>query len=67
MWDVLTILTSEFVRVTDFSPYVIFAVSLHRICDLTEAMIDNTLIAFNLCRHKKSLPSILRNENLLQW
>ena len=38
-YGILTVLTSESARVSDFSPHVIFAVSWHRICDLTEAMI----------------------------
>jgi len=34
--DILAILTFKSVRVSDFSPHVIFAVD--KICDLTEAM-----------------------------
>jgi len=40
----------------DFSPYVIFAVKWHRICDLIVAMIDKTSSGFNMCHHKNSLP-----------
>jgi len=39
---ILTVLTSESARVSDFSPHVIFAISRHRICDLTEVMIHKT-------------------------
>jgi len=54
------ILTYESAKVSDFDPYVIFAVSWHRICDLTEAMTDKTVIVFNLChQYKSSLPSML--------
>ena len=51
-------MTSKSARVSDFGPHVIFTVSWHIICDLIEAMIDETLIAFNLYCHKESLPSI---------
>jgi len=43
---ILTVLTSESANVSDFSPHITSAVSWHRICDLTVAMIDKTLIAF---------------------
>jgi len=68
---ILTVMTSESARVSDFSPHVIFAVTWHRICDLTVAMIDKTSSGFNMCRHKNSLPSTLilygLCENLLEW
>jgi len=35
---ILTVMTSEFARVGDFSPHVIFSVTSHRICALTVAM-----------------------------
>jgi len=56
-------LTSESANVSDFSPHIIFAVSWYRICDLTVAMIDKTLIAF--ISHiviKKSLPSLIMSK-----
>jgi len=56
---ILTVLTSESARVSDFSPHVIFAAKLHRIYDFTVAMIDKTLSGINLCHHKNSLPSTL--------
>ena len=55
---ILTVLTSEFRKVSDFSHYVIFKL-IWRICDLTEGMYDKTSIAFNLCHHKNFLHSIL--------
>jgi len=67
---ILTVMTSESARVSDFSPHVIFAVKCHRICDLTVAMIDRTSSGFNFCCHKNSLPSTLipykLRENLLE-
>jgi len=68
---ILTVMTSESARVSDFSPHVFFAVKSHRICDFTVAMIDKISSGFNLCRHKKySLPSTLilyrLCENLLE-
>jgi len=58
-WGILTVMTSESATVSDFRPRVIFAVSWHRICYLTKALIDKTVIAFNLCYHKNSLPCLL--------
>jgi len=52
---ILTVLTSESANVSDFSPHIIFAVGWHRICDLTVAMIDKTLVAFISCVVIKSL------------
>jgi len=46
---ILKIMTSESARVSHFSLYVIFAVKWHRICDLTDAIIDKTSSGFNLC------------------
>jgi len=68
---ILTVMTSESARVSDFIPHIIFAVKWHRICELTVAMIDKTSSGFNLFHHKKYfLPSTLRLcrlcENLLQ-
>jgi len=34
---ILTIMTFESARVSDFSPHVIFAIEWHRICDLEYA------------------------------
>jgi len=51
------ILTSETANLSDFSPHIIFAVSWHRICGLTVAMIDKTLIC-----DKKSLPSLIMSK-----
>jgi len=39
---ILTVMTSKSARVSDFKPHVFFAIKLHRICDLTVAMIDKT-------------------------
>jgi len=67
---ILTVMTSESARVSDFSPHVIFAIKLHRICDLAVVMVDKTSSGFNLCRHKNSLPTTLilyrLCENLLE-
>jgi len=54
-YSILTVLTSESANVSDFSPHIIFAVSLHRIYDLTVAMIDKTLIALITCVVIRSL------------
>ena len=40
--SILTAITSESTRVSNFSPHVIFAVKRYRICDLTVAVIDKT-------------------------
>ena len=67
---ILTVMTCESARVSDFSPHVIFAVKWHRICDLAVVMIDKTSSRFNMCCHKKTLPSTLilyaLCENLLE-
>ena len=52
---ILTVLTSRSANVSDFSQHIIFAVSWHRICDLTVAMIKKTLIAFITCVVIRSL------------
>jgi len=49
---ILTVTTSEYARVSDFSPHANFAVKWHRICDLTFAVIDKNSSGFKLCRHK---------------
>jgi len=49
------VVTSESANVSDFSPHIIFAVSCHRICDLTVAVIDKILIAFVTCVVIRSL------------
>jgi len=36
-YGILTVMTFESARVSDFSPHVIFAVKSHRICDLRYA------------------------------
>jgi len=59
-YGIPTVMTSEFTRVSDFSPHVIFAVKWHRTCDLTVTMVDKTPSGFNLWRHKNSLPSTLK-------
>ena len=53
---ILTVMTSESAWDSDFSPHAIFAVKLHRNCDLTVAMIDKTSSGFNLCCHPNFLP-----------
>ena len=63
---ILTVMTSASARFSDFSPYVIFEVEWHRICDLTVAMIDQTSSGYNMCRHKNSLPSPLTLHNLCE-
>ena len=45
---ILTVMTSESARVSDFSLHVIFAVKWHRIYDFTVAMTDKTSSGFNL-------------------
>jgi len=59
-------MTSKSAKVSDFSPYVIFAVKYHRIHDLTAAMIDKILSVFNLCRHKNFWPSPLILDKLCE-
>jgi len=54
-YSILTVLTSESANVSDFSPPIIFAVNLHRIYDLTVAMIDKILIASITCVVIRSL------------
>jgi len=54
-YSILTVLTSESVNVSDFSPPIIFSVSLHRIHDLTVAMTDKILIVFITCVVIRSL------------
>jgi len=51
---IFKLVTSEFSRVSGFSRHLIFGISWHRICGLTEAMVDKTLLAFGLCCHKNS-------------
>jgi len=36
-YGILTVMTVESARVSDFSPHVVFAVKWHRICDLRYA------------------------------
>jgi len=50
-YGILTVITSESARISDFSPHVIFAVKWHGICNLTVAMTDKTSSGFNLCCH----------------
>jgi len=53
--SILAVLTSVSANVSDCSPHIIFAVSWHRLYDLTVAMIDITLIAFITCVVIRSL------------
>jgi len=47
-YGILTVMTFESVRVSDFSPYVIFAIEWHRICDLGYATLQSGWFGLSL-------------------
>ena len=49
-YGILTVLTSESARVSDFSPHVNFAASWRRIYDVIDDMIDKTLTLWHLAK-----------------